>query len=79
MERAMAVLASNNYELDVVRDEPSRTEGHRHVVLRADHPLDIYERIALQACLGSDLKRELLALLRVWQGITPITVFFEEE
>lgn len=51
---------------------------HRHVYLRASRALSSLERVALQACLGSDRKRELLSLLRVWSGAArPPTVFFE--
>jgi len=36
------------------------------------------ERIALQACLGSDRVRELLSLIRWWAGSRHPTLFFEE-
>ncbi len=51
----------------------------RHVYLRADRDLSPAERIALQAALGSDRKRELLSLLRVWLHTDRApTLFFEQ-
>lgn len=40
-------------------------------------PLDPWQRIALQAALGSDPVRELLSCMRVFRGITPPTAFLE--
>lgn len=51
----------------------------QHVVLRFanDGPrLTVPEQIALQASLGSDRKKEMLTLLRLWTGIDlPIRLF----
>jgi hypothetical protein len=54
--------------------------GNTHVYLKvsAKTPLSDIERIALQACLGSDRKRELLSALRILLSLDrPATVFFE--
>lgn len=54
--------------------------GNSHVYLRLEWPggLDPVTRIALQACCGSDRKRELLSLLRhVFKTQHPPTVLFE--
>lgn len=77
-EECVRLLRANNESVEIVRDTPSRTPGHRHVVLRLHRELSVMERIALQACLGSDSRRELLAILRVWNRVHPVTVFFEE-
>lgn len=58
----------------------SSKSGNTHVYLRLEWPcqLDAVTRIALQACFGSDRKRELLSLLRhVFKTQHPPTVFFE--
>lgn len=79
LEHLLKVLEHNGVEAVITRNTPSRTAGHAHVVVRVDRVLTPLERIALQACLGSDRKRELLALLRVWAGVSYApTVFFEE-
>ncbi len=53
----------------------SQTAYHWHVVVVLRQPIDSWRRVALQAALGSDRKRELLACLN------PITAgtncFFE--
>ncbi len=58
--------------------------GNTHVYLNWPQPLfadpttGALLRVALQACLGSDRKRELLALLRIMRGYDiPPTCFFE--
>lgn len=48
----------------------------RHVYLKVPHVLNEYERIALQAVLGSDPVRETLAMARVGSE-WPSSVFFE--
>lgn len=55
--------------------------GKYHLYLRLDRPVTPHERIALQACLGSDPVREVLSLLRLMQGGEPaaVTALFETE
>jgi hypothetical protein len=48
-------------KVTAVRTTKSKS-GNMHVYIDLERPVDPYERIALQACLGSDLKRELLTL-----------------
>jgi hypothetical protein len=51
---------------------------HVYVEVFSKEPLDPMTRIALQAALGSDRKRELLSALRIHFGLDrPPTVFFE--
>lgn len=54
---------------------PSKS-GNTHVLVRLPQPVPIEERIALQAMLGSDRKREMLALagLRAGQE-NPVLLF----
>lgn len=48
---------------------PSKTEGHYHVIVKMPFNLDEpFERVALQAVLGSDPVREMLSIFRIWLG-----------
>jgi hypothetical protein len=51
-------------------------KGNRHVYIGLEHPMTVPERIALQACLGSDPTREFLSLKR-WldKDPNPILLF----
>jgi hypothetical protein len=51
--------------------------GHWHAKIVCDKPLSDITRIALQAVLGSDRKRELLSLCRYFAGSRYPTLFFE--
>jgi len=55
---------------------PSRNRGHYHAVIETLFDLTPAKRIAYQASLGSDRRRELLSMARLQMGIEP-TVFFE--
>ena len=46
----------------------STTPGHYHISIKFPRKIDMLERIALQAVLGSDRVREMLSLFRLWQG-----------
>lgn len=50
---------------------------HRHIIVELKRPTDIWERIALQAILGSHLTREMFNAYRVIKGIECPIVFFE--
>lgn len=60
-------------------DTPSASGGqHRHITVTLGRTVSDFERIALQAMLGSDLKRELLSFEQLKTGVNPHpTVFFE--
>ena len=78
MSEMVRILRFNGVVVSVERVTPSRTEGHYHAVVKLDRDVSAVERIAFQACLGSDRKRELLSLLRVVLELDrPPTVFFE--
>lgn len=50
--------------------------GNLHVVVQLPYPLPITERLLLQAVLGSDLKRELLGYLKLYDGSDQHNVLF---
>lgn len=58
---------------------PSRKAGRYHVTVRLKRPVkDAFERIALQALLGSDLAREMVSWKEATLGLSAPTVFFEK-
>lgn len=63
-----------------IRETPSK-EGlpHRHIVLEAQRDLTPIERIAMQAILGSDPKREFLSFNRIENKDEHPTLFFERK
>lgn len=46
----------------------SKTPGHMHYVIKLPRDLEPFERIALQAALGSDRRKELISVFRIWTG-----------
>ena len=79
MAEMLGVLSSNGIKVTITDDHPSKSGlPKRHVTLTMGRDVSPIERIALQACLGSDPKRELLSLLRIWiNADRPATCFFE--
>lgn len=78
-DRMLAVLEAHDIPCEIARTTESKS-GNAHVVIRIEwpRPLDPVTRIALQACFGSDRKRELLSLLRhEFKTQNPPTVLFE--
>jgi hypothetical protein len=75
------VLHANGVLTEEVRITESKTPGNLHIVLRLKNAkLSPTARVAFQACLGSDPKREVLALLRIgYKTNRPATIFFEKE
>lgn len=80
----IATAASCGITIAVVKKIPSATPGHFHVYCTVELDGTCYDeltpelRIALQACLGSDLRREFFSLARVMlKTDRPPTVFFE--
>lgn len=51
---------------------------HRHITISLNDPADIWKRIALQACLGSHITREILNSRRVLLSEECPIVFFEK-
>lgn len=63
----------------IIDRHPSKSGlPHEHIVIQLTGVVVTeLERIALQAMLGSDGKRELFGYLRQSEGIEPVTVFVE--
>jgi hypothetical protein len=58
---------------------PSRSGGEkRHVTVRLSLAITSLERIALQAILGSDWRREMFSIARLQEGQAIPTLFFEK-
>ena len=60
---------------------PSSSPGHYHAIVTVPElaPLSDHERIALQAALGSDCFREMLAIFHGRAGYQYTLVFFEKK
>ena len=59
---------------------PSRSgkSGKRHIIVTLRTPVSPLERIALQAILGSDRRREAHSIRRLAQSDPNVTLFFEK-
>ena len=81
LEIGLTAAISVGLPIRVTKIVPSKTPGHVHVYLDVDNngePLTPERRIALQAVLGSDLKRELFSLARIMLNVPRApTIFFE--
>jgi hypothetical protein len=62
----MLKLLQEHIDVTKIDEWTSRSGSGLHVVLRIDAELSIAERAGLQACLGSDPRRELLAIVHDW-------------
>lgn len=60
-------------------EEHFSTSGYpkRHITINLPFFINIEGRIALQACLGSDLKREMLNFIRIFMDDPYPIIFFE--
>lgn len=62
-----------------VTTKPSKRKDHFHVTIKLKRSLSPIERVALQAALGSDWRRELFACIK-WKEIQDThTCFFEKD
>lgn len=50
--------------------------GGKHVLITLDRELPVGERLALQAILGSDVKKELYSIARLHQGVEEPSLLF---
>lgn len=66
-ERVWPLLAERGY---TCYREPSRSElpEKMHITVTCPHPLEPWQRLAMQAALGSDPVREMLGCLRLMRG-----------
>jgi hypothetical protein len=63
----------------MVMRSPSEKPGHWHATVRLSRPVeDVFERILLQALLGSDLLHEILSWKQATAGNATPTCFFEK-
>ena len=51
---------------------------HRHITVNLYAPYSLIERIALQACMGSDPTRELISVRRAMDQEENVVIFFEK-
>jgi hypothetical protein len=58
---------------------PSGTLHHHHIVVTCSRDLTDIERIAMQAFLGSDRKREALSWVRLVNGDPQPTLFYQKK
>ena len=61
-----------------LRPSPSGVSGREHAVVVLHRRVNVFERIALQAALGSDPIREMLSWQRAKRGDKNPTLFFEK-
>lgn len=72
-------LSHNGIEFNIEKKTTS-AGGNTHIYIKIDMdpPITDMERLLLQACLGSDRKRELLGWIRIrFQAERPSSTFFE--
>jgi restriction endonuclease len=63
----------------VVSDKPSKSGlPKRHITIKSTRTMSLWEKVALQASLGSDRKREALNAARVIAGVEDPIAFFEK-
>lgn len=71
-------LLKETYGCTILSARPSRSGGNKqHIVIAMKRAVTPVERIALQAALGSDARREAHSLRRVIEGDFYPTLFFE--
>jgi len=59
--------------------ESKSSNGHKHIRVTLPESWSLLQRLVLQACLGSDLKREMIGLKRQMAGEENVIVFFEKK
>lgn len=75
--RRMRPLMEDVYPIEEVIETPSKS-GRTHVRIFTAYPLSVEERIALQAILGSDPRKELCSLRRWLKGDQIPILLFEK-
>ncbi len=81
--RMHAAFTQNSYMKSIVASvhthaSPSGKAGRFHVIVTLSKNVSKFERITLQALLGSDLAREILSYQEAQAGCHNPTVFFEK-
>ena len=73
-------LIDNKFGVKDTEILPSRSGlPHRHIVVTLHTNISDRTRVALQACLGSDPKREILAIYRIENNLPHATCLFQYE
>lgn len=71
-------MFSSEFEATISDRRPSRRGPPKeHITVRLPFNVSEIERVALQAILGSDGRRELFGYRRIKSGITPVSIFVE--
>lgn len=79
LEKAREIMRLFQTNLGIVGATVTRSKSdHWHVYVKLDRPHTRAERLALQACLGSDPKRELMSYLYNEKGGKQDCVLFEK-
>ena len=71
-------LVDEVYGIVDVQERSSRSKGHVHLIVTLRESITPLGRIALQAILGSDRRREAHSLRRLEDGEARPTLFFEK-
>lgn len=70
-------ILDENIGIKEITTWPSKTVNHRHIMIKLAQGLPATARVALQAALGSDPKREVLAVVcRLNDGLDEPSVLF---
>lgn len=77
-DRSMGIFSRELVGDFDVQETPSKSGTGTHVRIRLHFDVDVWQRIAWQAALGSDPVRELLSCLRAMRGDTAPTLFAEK-
>lgn len=78
--RVYPALQRNEFpEASFIVTESASGFPHRHIVVTLPCEVDMWQRIALQAALGSDPMRELLSALRLFRGDAIPTLLIEPD
>lgn len=66
--------------IDTYTEVPSKSGlPKRHITIKLKQPFNVHQRIALQACLGSDLRREIFNFVRVYFDVPDPILFFRKQ
>lgn len=78
-QRAIACIERNEvFEFEVTEKPSSSGLPHRHITVHLNFEVEPWQRIALQAALGSDPMRELMSSVRMLKGDIYPTLFVED-
>lgn len=76
----MFEIIDRHYGVRSTSDKPSRSGlPKRHITLTLNQNVTNMERIALQACMGSDRVREILSVVQEASGDPHATLFLEKK